>query len=252
MFFHPNWDSRSVKEYDEQTLQRFQYNSYSVSHYLLVALRKYKYLTDGSYNSIGVYLSFNDQAFNYDRVAWKSLHDLHCSIIVTKVKFEEYLQETDIERRYEFYLSCLEQGYHYINTHKKIPKDLLLNLHDEFRKSGYKNEILFKQLCYKSLGIKVVFTKVLTTFDFHLVINAYDSKTGEVRAEGTIFRTAPDDIFYEYLIKKVQVIEGSIVILDFLAQPSFIIDIPAFARGVFWLSMRGLCLMKKNSCGKTS
>lgn len=219
-------------DYDKRALlNRFQYNAYFVSHFLSIGIRKQKYITDGTYNSIGVYTSFDNQVFNYDKVAWKCLHDLHCSIIIPKERFESYLRETNTIERYEFYLSCLEQGYKYINTHKEIPVDLLLSLHDEFRKNGYKNEILFKQLCYKPLGIKVVFTKVLTTSEFHLAINAYDRNTGVMLAEGTVFRTAPDDVFYAHVIKNLQVIGDKLIILDFLNRPTFIIDIPGLCKG---------------------
>lgn len=59
VFFHPNWESRSIKEYNRNILQRFQYNCYFVDHYLSIAVRKKRFLTDGTYNSIGVYFYFS-------------------------------------------------------------------------------------------------------------------------------------------------------------------------------------------------
>lgn len=231
VFFHPNWESSSIKEYNRNILQRFQYNCYFVDHYLSIAVRKKRFLTDGTYNSIGVYFSFSEQLMNYDPVAWKCLYDLHCCLFVSPQDFEQYLSEKKLEKRYEFYLSCLERGYAYINQHKEIPVEMLLSLHDEFRQNGYKNEILFKSLCIRPLGLKITLTKVLTTIDFQLVLCAYDIKTGLLLANGPVFRTAPDDIFYAHHFKQVKVTDDKLVILDFLARPSFSIDIQTLTKG---------------------
>lgn len=231
IFLKPNWDSRSIKEYDKSILERFQYNCYFVYHYLCIAVRKKRFLTDETYNAIGVSFSFSEQLMNYDPVAWKSLHNLHCSLLVSPQDFELYRHESNLENRYEFYLSCLERGYKYINQHKEIPVDMLLSLHDEFRQNGYKNEILFKSLCIRPFGLKVTLTKVLTTIDFQLVLCAYDIKSGQLLARGPVFRTAPDDIHYNYHFKQVKLVENKLLILDFLARPSFSIDIPSLSNG---------------------
>ncbi|MBQ6199353.1 MAG: hypothetical protein IJK44_08985 [Bacteroidales bacterium] len=231
IIFQLKKDNHSWKEYDELLLKRFDYNSYFVMHYLSMQIRKKNYQTDGTYSSIGVNISLTDQLMNHNVVAMNQFGCLHCSIIVSKEEFEQYLHEPIIRIRNEYYLEWLQRGYLYINNNKEIPVDLLLSLHDEFRKNGYKNEILFKQLCYKPLGIKVVFTKVLTTSEFHLAINAYDRNTGVMLAEGTVFRTAPDDVFYAHVIKNLQVIGDKLIILDFLNRPTFIIDIPGLCKG---------------------
>lgn len=232
IFFHPNWDSPSIIGYDKHVLNTFQFNCYFVCHYLSLAIRKQRYPTDGTYNSIGVYLSFSDQEMNFDPVGWKCLHDLHCSIMVSIDEFDKYLNEKDPVNRYEFYLSCLERGYAYINKHKEIPIDLLLGLHEEFRKNGYKNERLFKQLCVRPFGMKVIMTKVLTTSEFNLRIQAFAIKTGALLCEGSVFRTMPDDIYYADLAQKAEIKDDKLVILGFFSKPFLKIDLQKLANGV--------------------
>jgi len=239
IFFHPNWDSSSIKEYNQTILQRFQYNCNFISHYLSLSVRKKRFLTDGTFNSIGVYFSFSDQVMNFDKVGWKSLHDLHCSLIVSSEAFEQYLHEHNLEKRYEFYLSCLERGYAFINQHKAIPLDLLMGLNDEFRKIGYKNEVVFKKINIPLFGLRIVLTQVLSTIDFKLVISAFDSKTSTLIAEGTVFRTMPDEIFYRHHFKQVIVENNQLLILDFLDRPSFGVDLSALCEGKVLIKYTG-------------
>lgn len=222
----------SLQDYDRSITDRFDYNCYFVWHYLTIAIRKYHFITDDTYKQIAIFINLSHDCMNPDPVAQKFFYSLHADIRVNKDEFDKYLNEKDPVNRYEFYLSCLERGYAYINKHKEIPIDLLLGLHEEFRKNGYKNERLFKQLCVRPFGMKVVMTKVLTTSEFNLRIQAFAIKTGALLCEGSVFRTMPDDIFYADRAQKAEIKDNKLVIIGFLSRPYFKVDLQKLANGV--------------------
>ena len=218
---------------DKEFVYKFNFNQRFISNYLSKAIRRYHYETDGTYKMIGVEIDHN-YVPNRRRPKQFMIINNALSIIVPvkQSDIDAYNHETSLINRYEFYLSVLERGYHLINdNYKEIPVDLLLSLHDEFRNNGYKNEWLFKRIRAKEYGLIIEFHCEFTTFDFRFILSAYNDCSKEMIAQDYIFRTGPDEVFYDYVFKKVQVEGDKLIVYGFIGTKSFIIDLPSLAKG---------------------
>ena len=206
---------------------RFNDGANFISNYLSKAIRKYHFQTDNTFKFIGVHPTLSKETYlerPYDAAVMAYAR-------ITNEEYENYLSDSNLINRYEFYLNILERGYAIVSQHKSIPVDSLLECHNMFRKEGYKNEWIFKKFCIPNYSIKVELRCLFSTFDFKLEINAYDKKTSELIANGLIMRTAPNELCYDYKFKSVKIIENNIVIYNFLGHRSFVIDIPKLLNG---------------------
>lgn len=222
--------------FDDEFNYKFYFNSNFVRNYLSRAIRRHHYFTDGTYKMIGVELDLASNPHNWRNNRPQIKYDINDSLMVIvpidKTEFDQYNNETILTNRYEFYLSVLERGYHLINDNfKKIPIDLLLSVHDEFRSNNYKNEWLLKRLKTKEYGLIIELKCFYTTFDFRCVLTAFDYHTNEIVAEDYIYLTGPDEDFYDYVIKSAKIEGDKLIVYGFFETKSFIIDLPSLAKG---------------------
>lgn len=127
--------------------------------------------------------------------------------------------------RYEYYLTLLENGYRICTKFKEVPVDLLLQLHDDFRKGNYKNEWQFKKKKFTEHNIGVELRCLFRAIDFQLVIEIVDLKKGELLVKDVIMRTGPDEIFFQKEFKDIGLVGNSLVIYYFFDHPRIKIDI---------------------------
>ena len=115
---------------------KFNFNTRFISNYLSKEIRRLKITGDGTYNMISVRLSDTQSevelSYGGDRKDVLAIK-LHMS----EKEQHAYNAMTDLNERYELYLNLLEKGYILASQIKKVPLNVLLELHDKFRSNNY-------------------------------------------------------------------------------------------------------------------
>lgn len=207
---------------------QFDDNTRFICNYLSKAVRKLKIETD-SYTMLGIVLHPTTGGIHVNEID-------KCLIVHLCYTIDDYkvlYGLTNLTSRYEYYLSLLQRGYEMAvaGGHEEICIVKLLQLHEQFRALGYKNEWLWKKRQLKDKGLYIYFKCYFTTFDFQLELEAYTLKTKELLVKETVFQTPPDEICYAKDLRKVLYEQDKIVILDFCDYPMFEIDLPKLCQG---------------------
>jgi hypothetical protein len=121
----------------------------------------------------------------------------------------------------EYYLELLDAGFKKASTYKTVPLDRLLELLDDFRKNGCKNEWIHKKKRFKEHNIEVVLTCHFTTFDFKLIATINKISSREELCKGIVLQTDPDEICYDKEFKDVFIKKNELIITDGFDLPRF-------------------------------
>ena len=184
---------------------KFNYNTWFISNYLSLRIRKLHIPSDGPYNMF--YCNISKEK---DSVRIQSVNALNVKIHVEESEIDRYLNlPTEVER-YEFYLSLLERGYQLASTVRSIPIDIFHKLHQEFRGGGYKNERLFKKKQLRDYGIKIELNHVLTSYSYNLFLSVYNLK-GELMGRDSIYETFPDDVFFNKNVRHLVIDDNKLI-----------------------------------------
>lgn len=223
---------------DEQFIFEFNKNTEFISDYITKTIRKYHYETDGTYKMISIKLCTENggcEIRQFDPIlrAYKGGDILSVRLVVTQSEIEKYQSMSNTVDRCEFYLGLLQRGYQMAQSFKVIPINELLDIHQQFRDNGYKNEWLFKKMRITQYNMVLYFKCYFTTSEFRLELEAYDIKTKELISSGIIKETFPDELCFAKSFKKVIVENNKLTILDFLSKPAFEIDLDMIKQGVF-------------------
>lgn len=210
--------------YQDSDISRFNYSTRFICNFLSIQIRKIKWVTDGTFNMIAVTPS-KDIKHIYRIIGEKALE--------ARVVFNQDYKDLAEEERYEHYLNLLEKGYRICSEHKIIPLDKLLELHQEFRKNGYKNEWLHKNKKFKEQGIEVSLNCSFTSFDFRLLMTINDLKTKKEIISGTVIRTKPDEVHFDSLFKDILIVKNKLIITEFQDRPKFIFNLSDILKGNF-------------------
>ena len=204
----------------------FDFNARFICNYLSKAVRPLKIIGDGMYKMISVEICSGESS-------WKLNDYLEVLDIHLHLSGDEQLKYNSmhiLEDRYEFYLSCLQRAYEYAGQYVNVPQKELLQLHQQFREGGYKNEWIWLKKPLKEYGIYIILRCKFTTFDFTLNLEAYEKKTSLI-AEGVIFRTAPDEIYFNREFKKISFVNDMLYIFDFIGHLNFAINLNELKEG---------------------
>ena len=205
---------------------KFNYNTWFISNYLSLKIRKMHIPSDGPYN-----MFYCNITKDKDSVRELSPSSLNVKIHLDEVAKNKYLLLSSEVERYEFYLSLLERGYQLASTVKAIPIEIFNKLHQEFRDGGYKNERLFKKKQLRNYGIKIELNHVLTSYSYNLVLSVYNLK-GNLIGKNSIYETYPDDIFFTKHVRHLVIEDKQIIITDFLNHPQFVCDLDDLSKGI--------------------
>ena len=146
---------------------------------------------------------------------------LQVSLPFDKQRYEQIKGTADCE----YYLEMFDEGFRKAAAFKEIPLETLLNLIEQFRKNGCKNEWLHKKKRFKELDIEVALNCYFTTLDFKLVATINRISTKEKLCSGVVLETDPDEVCFDHMFKDVLVDKENIVITDFLDNPRILIDL---------------------------
>lgn len=203
----------------------FKLHTRFISNYLSKRIRKFRVDTDGTFNMI--YLSL---------VPGKPKE---CAIVPIDVLEAEVAFDQEVYERIkrttncEYYLERFEEGFRKAAKCKEIPLQSLLDLVDEFRKNGCKNEWLHKKKRFKEVDVEVALNCYFTTWDFKLIVKINRISTKEELCSGVLMRTDPDEVCFEKRFKDILINKDSIIVTDFLDRPRFVIDLPKAFAGQF-------------------
>lgn len=214
----------------------FGFNARFICNYLSKAVRPLKLVGDGNYTMITVDITPNETKASYSLVS-DDVIDIKLNLSADEQL--AYNAMSKLEDRYEFYLSCLERGYRFAEDEFKVPVKELLQLHQQFRDGGYKNEWIWIKKPLRDYGIYVVFRCKFTTFDFTLNLEVYDLKKTRLITEGLVFRTGPGEFFFDKAFKKIEIKNNALYVLDFLSRPVFSFDLNKLRDGIYNVNYLG-------------
>ncbi len=205
---------------------KFNDNTWFISNYLSLKIRKLHIPSDGPYNMF--YCNISKEK---DSVRILSPNVLNVKMHVEENDIDRYLNLLTEVERYEFYLSLLERGYQLASTVRSIPVDIFHKLHHEFREGGYKNERLFKKKQLRDYSIKIELTHVLTSYSYNLVLSVYNLN-GELIGKDSIYETFPDDILFNKNVRHLVIDDNKLIVTDFLDHPQFVCDLNDLSKGI--------------------
>ena len=212
--------------YDDAFFHVFMDNVRFISNYLSRRIRSYHVETDGTFNMLSVSITPLT-----DSCQLESENVLAVKVYLNKDSMDKYMEMKDEIKRFEFYLSILEKGYIIASRNKNIPLEILLNLHQEFRLGGYRNEKLFKTKLIKEYGIKLKLLHVLSSYDYRLIMYVYNLKNVLI-GEGTIYQTLPDEILFDKNVRNLEMDNNNLIVTDFLNHPQFVCSLEDLRKGI--------------------
>ena len=219
-------------DFDDEFSVIFNDNTRFVSNWLSRRIRQFKIPTDGSYKMLYVGIHSND---NHTKII-QSANVLETYVMFSHEDMESYLAIKDKTILFEKYLSLLETGYRQAAEMKDVPIKELLNIHQEFRELGYRNEWNFKKMRLTDFALKVSLDCALTMDAFSLYLTVFDMKGNQLARE-CILKTFPDEIMYSKRLRKLVLQGKKLFILDFLDYPFLEIEIVGMKEGVIKYKM---------------
>lgn len=206
--------------------RKFTYNTWFISNYLSLRVRKLHIPTDGPYNML-----FCNITKKENHVKEKAVSSLSVNIHVEDEEIEKYLNMSNEVDRFQYYLSLLERGYKLASVSHDIPIDSFLNLHQELRNNNYKNERLFKKKQLRDYGIRIELVHELTSYSYNLVLSVYDLQ-GNLMGKNSIYETLPDDIYFNKNVRHLIIDKNNLVVTDFLNKPQFVCSLNDLGNGI--------------------
>jgi hypothetical protein len=203
--------------FDDDYRYEFTLHTRFISNYLSKQIRKYRFNTDGAFNMISVEPTTNEI---------KECKIVPVAALTVDVPFsKEHYEQIKGTADCEYYLELLEEGFKKAAKFKEVPLDTLLNLINNFRKNGYRNEWRQKKKRFKEQDIEVILDCFFTTTDFRLVTTINKISTKETLCSGVVIRTEPDEICFDKMFKDVLINKESIVITDASDSPRILINL---------------------------
>ena len=161
----------------------------------------------------------------------KAVSSLSVNIHVEDEEIKKYLNMSNEVERFEYYLSLLERGYEVTSAVRNIPVNIFLKLHQDFRASGYKNERLFAKKAIRDLGLKIELYHELSSYCYNLVLFVYNMH-GDLICKDSIYKTFPDDIYFNKNVRHLIIENSNLVVTDFLDKPQFVCSLKDLCQGV--------------------
>ena len=191
----------------ETYLHHFNLYTRFISNYFSKAIRKQKYKTDGTYNMISV----ESTEFEIKSTKLVGFGDvIRVNLPFDKNRYEKIKGTEDCS----YYLELLEEGFKKASEFKEIPLEILLNIIEEFKQGGCKNEWVHKKKRFKEDDLEVILICQFTTNYFQLVATINQISTKKELVSGVVIRTEVGVFIHEGMYKDVLVKDDEIIITD--------------------------------------
>ncbi|WP_321438180.1 hypothetical protein [uncultured Bacteroides sp.] len=206
-YIHLGLDYYDYIESNNELRYEFQQHTNFIDDYFSKAIRKHKYRTDGTYNMISV----SATEFELKSTKLQGFGDvIGVNLPFDRNRYEKIKGTEDCS----YYLELLEEGFKKASEFKEIPLETLLNIIEEFKQGGYKNEWVHKKKRFKEDDLEVVLICQFTTNYFQLVATINQISTKKEVVSGVLIRTEVGVSIHEGMYKDVLVKDDEILITD--------------------------------------
>ncbi len=229
-YIHLGLDYNDYIENENDLRYEFQKSTNFLDDYFSRAIRKYKFKTDGTFKMIAV----SPTEFQVKPTTIVAGDVLEVSLPFDKKRYKQ-IKGTE---NCTYYLELLEQGFRKASEYKSIPIEILLNLINQFKEGGCKNEWLHKKKRFKKDDLEISLICEFTTSYFQLHILVHQLSTKKELVRGVVIRTEVGVSIQEGMYKDV-IIDKDIVITDKEDSPRIIIDKNAIFKGKLKFKING-------------
>lgn len=206
-YIHLGLDYYDYIESNNELRYEFQQHTNFIDDYFSKAIRKHKYRTDGTYNMISV----ESTEFEIKSTKLVGFGDvIRVNLPFDKNCYEKIIGTEDCS----YYLQLLEEGFKKASEFKEIPLEILLNIIEEFKQGGCKNEWVHKKKRFKEDDLEVILICQFTTNYFQLVATINQISTKKELVSGVVIRTEVGVFIHEGMYKDVLVKDDEIIITD--------------------------------------
>lgn len=206
---------------DKIYCSHFDFHVFYVWYYLSQQLRKNKFETDGTFDTIFIKVGSSASSI-----------ELENRELTISLPFDFNLYENADETvRCQYYLDLMKSALRIASEKKDIPFEELMGYLKSLADSNFIYSWNFKNVIAHEYDLKIRFTCHLSTNDFIIRIAAYDKKSMIPICEGNVVRTKPDEIFFSHISKKIKIKDGRIFIPDKWGTELLSIDLKLLARG---------------------
>ncbi len=183
------------------------FHMYFITYCLSKQIRKNKFVTDGTFNSISIEVGLWSSPVEIEYVP-----DEHGIIVVTLPFDFKFYDNADETTRCRYFVDLVKTGLQIASDYKNIPFEELMDYLTILADNNFIYSWNFKDVNVPEYNLKVRFTCHLSTNDFIMSVSAIDKKSKTVICEGNIIRTMPDNIFFSHISRKIKIKDGNIVI----------------------------------------
>lgn len=203
----------------------FAYRIYFLEYSLWKYVRKIRFETDGTFDSIFI-------ALGSDSVCSKIRDNSVNKMLEVFLPFDfERYEQGDDEQRCLYFIELLRQGLQIASEIKNIPYQELMEFANELADNGFVYTWPFKNVTLRDYGLKVKFVSELSSRDYVLKLQAFEKKNPSPICEGQVARIKPDSIFFSNLSKRIVVEDGNILINNRWEETLLTININSLLNG---------------------
>lgn len=185
----------------------FAYHTYVIRYCLSKQLRKIKFETDGTFDTINIIVGAVKPP--YVEIPWYKALNIYIPFNL------DLYDNSDEEERCRYYVDWVRKGLKIAYDNKNIPYEELLEWLDSLADNDFIYSWPFKDITDREHNLKIRFVCYLTMYDFTIKMAAFDKKRSVCICEGQVVRTKPDSIFFSLLSsKKVKLNDGKIIFPD--------------------------------------
>lgn len=224
-YLHLGLDYNDYIENENNLRFEFQQHTNFIDDYFSKAIRKHKYKTDGSYNMISVAAT----QFEIKPTKLIGFGDvIGVNLPFDRTRYEQIKGTSDCS----YYLELLEEGFKKASEFKEVPLKSLLNIIEEFKQGGCKNEWVHKKKRFKEDDLEVTLTCDFTTNYFQLVATFNQISTKKELVSGVLIRTEVGVSIHEGMYKDILIKHDEIIITDNSDSPRIRINKAKVFEGV--------------------
>jgi hypothetical protein len=194
----------------------FQKKTTFINDYFTKKLRKLRFKTDGTFNMISIGLS----EFKYNPNKHVAPNVLKIHLPFDRNRYEALKNDLDCS----YFLEMMEQGFKKASKIKEIPLNDLLNIIEDFKKEGCKNQWLHKKKRFKEHDLEIILNCEYTSVYFHLVATFNQISTKKELVSGVVLSTDVGVFIHEGMYKDIFINDKEIVITDSTDSPRILIN----------------------------
>ncbi|MFV8355478.1 hypothetical protein ACNQGB_04760 [Flavobacterium sp. XS1P32] len=216
-YVHLGLDYETYINTNNELRFEFQKQTEFIDDYFSKAIRKYKFKTDGTFNMIAISLT----EFTIKPSSLVPSKVLDVELPFDKSRYDRIKGTKDCG----YYIELLEQGFTKASEFKSIPLESLLNIIEEFKRDGYKNEWLHKKKKFKEQDLEIKLTCEFNAICFQVIATINQISTKKELTKGVIIRTETGVSIHQGTYKDILIDDLNVIITDSSNEPRILINI---------------------------